>query len=46
MDFITIRRTVEENFTPDRIYWTIIACLWIEYGFELYLCLRQVKVLP
>lgn len=32
-----------ESFDPVKIYWTIIICIWVEYAFELYLCLRQVS---
>jgi len=33
-----------ESFSPVKIYWTIIICIWAEYVFELYLCLRQRKI--
>ncbi|OXA50048.1 CAAX prenyl protease 1 homolog [Folsomia candida] len=44
MDFSAFTKKVETYLTPEKIYWSIIACLWIEYAFELYLCLRQRKV--
>jgi len=42
MDFSSLTKELE-RLNPAGIYWTIIVCLWAEYFFELYLCIRQVS---
>jgi STE24 endopeptidase len=44
MDFIESLGSKFSWVTPTQIYWSIVACMWIEYFFELYLCYRQNKV--
>ncbi|ODM91509.1 CAAX prenyl protease 1 [Orchesella cincta] len=41
---ITQLQTMFESIPPTSIYWTIIVCIWVEYLFELYLCIRQRRI--